>query len=164
MFSCLYNYSGSGSIMTSPGDRRGGGQGSFVSFSEKRRRRTARRPSPSRHPRRRSPCSLLLPLPPPALLPGSGSILTSPLGEEEVRAPLPPSPRKRRRRSARRPSPWRGSPRRSHVPPVPLLHLLLPMLPPPLRSDACIVAWPHGLIVVFFPSVHSPARLPRCVR
>ena len=46
MFSCLYNYSGSGSIKTCPRDgtnRRGGGQGSFVSFSEKRRRSTARR-------------------------------------------------------------------------------------------------------------------------
>ena len=62
--------------MTSPRDTGGGGQGSFV-------RRTARRPSPSRRLCRRSPRSLLLPLPPPAFPPGSGSILTAPLEESQ---------------------------------------------------------------------------------
>ena len=39
MFSCLYNYSGSGYIMTFPRDSRGGSQGSFVSFSKGKRQR-----------------------------------------------------------------------------------------------------------------------------
>ena len=36
MFICFYSCSGSGSIMTSPRDRRGGGQGSSASFSEEK--------------------------------------------------------------------------------------------------------------------------------
>ena len=64
MFSCLYNYSGSGSIMTSPGDRRGGGQGSFVSFSKEKETKdraaslsftSSASPFPSFHPTPPSP-------------------------------------------------------------------------------------------------------------
>ena len=36
MFICFYSCSGSGSIMTSPRDRRGGGQGSSASFSKEK--------------------------------------------------------------------------------------------------------------------------------
>ena len=113
MFMCLCTYYfGSGSIITSPRDTYSG---------EERPRQLLHlflRGKEDERPRRFLLLRVVwvaIPLvssysPFPLLLPtGSGFILTSPLSgvAEEVRAPLPPSPRNRRRRSVRRPSPLR---------------------------------------------------------
>ena len=131
----------------------------------KRRQKTARRPSPSHCPLCGSPHSLLPPLPPLALPPGSGSIFTSSLegskrlgllylflwGNEtkghavslSLTLPLSTFPLS---------SP---SPCSSPTPPATPTH--------PLRLDVCIVVFPEGLIFVFIPFRLSRARLPHCV-
>ena len=156
--------------MTSPRERRGGGQGSFVSSSQEEETKDAAFFSFAS--RCRSLCSLLLPLPPPALLPGFGSrsgygsILTSPSSwekktqgssasfseEKETKkraAPLslssfpslPPSF-----------SPFLSSPSYS------------PCYPSPPPGCMCCCVFLGGLIVMFVCFAHPSAHFPHCVR
>ena len=148
-------------------DKGGRGQGSFVFFSEKKETKDlvasfssalsgSQFPLPSCSPLRirTYPSLLLLRV------------------EKGAKAPLPPSPRMRRRRTVRRPSPSRRRCRRRRYP-----RCRLPRSPPAalatpthlLRPDVCIVALPDGLIVVcisFRPSPRAPSTLLplfRCV-
>ena len=133
-FSCLYMYySGSGSIMISPRDREGGDRDSFVSFpNEKKTKNSALSFSLTLSV---SPFYLFSPTPPsPSRFPPQIRIhpYLSSRGEEESRAPQPPSLGKRRQRTARRPSLLNCPCCRSLRPSYLLVPFLLPLLPPPI--------------------------------
>ena len=132
-------------------DRRGGDQGSFVSFSVQ-------------GTGDEGPRDVLLLRVVRVAVPLVTSLLE--YIEEEARTPPPLSPRKRRRTTMRRPFPLR---RPSAVlfdpPPFPSFLSYTPCYPTqPLRSNVCIAALPDGLIAVFVCSARPPARLLRCVR
>ena len=131
MFSCLYNYSGSESINTFSRDRRGRSQGSFAPMLSKQKETKDRTASFS-FVSSVSSFPLFPPTSPssPSCPPIPGILIHPHLSsrvEEEVRAPLSPSPRKRIQRSVWRPSPSRRHrchfprspcPPSSHTPPA----------------------------------------------
>ena len=86
-----------------------------------------------------------VPTSPPALLPGSGSILTSPWTARGQGSSASLSKKmEMKERTAL---------------------LIPPSTPLPIRQDACIVAWPNGLIFYFFCfAPPPPRRLPHCIR
>ena len=163
MFSCLCNYSRSGSMMRHhplrDREREKGGQGSFVSFSGGKETKdftasfsfaSSASPFPLLPPTY-SPFPLLL-----SLLDLDLQIhpYLSSRGEEEASAPQPPFPRKRRRTTTRRPSLLRRPPI-PFVLPILLRPLLLPLLthsPSRSRCVYCCVAQRVDCYVCLFRS------------